>query len=656
MILLCVCSDYPYHNCDLLLLLHFLRKSILNTYYQHIQVLFKRVLLFLLLMQISRAVFVFYNFDFFHGIGIFELISTFIKGIHFDFAAFVYFNILFLILSLIPGHFKDKKEYQKILKLLFVSINSFVLLINLGDAEYFRFNFKRLTYDMFCFVFSSEMKVWGLLPQFLMDYWHIIILWLLSVWGLVQFYPSLKQGHKESKTKTLTLVYQSFVSFLLLFICLVPVRGVGVRPINLNTAAVYSSIKNMHIVLNTPYSIVRTIGKSGLERKHYFSEEQQQKIFKAEQKINNSGRAKLKNVVIIILESFSKEYIDKGYTPFLNSLSKKGLYFENAFANGKRSIESLPSIFASIPSLMDKPYATSPYASNQINSIAQILKKHRYHTTFFHGGKNGTMGFDTFTKVAGFDAYYGLNEYPDKSHFDGHWGIFDEEYLSYFADKLDEFKTPFVSGVFTLSSHHPYTVPEKYTEQFPEGEIEITKVVSYSDYALAQFFKKASKMDWYKNTLFVITADHTGYAISSENNNKVGGYKIPILFFCPSDSKLRGTSYKIVQQADILPSVIDYLNLSERLISFGHSVFDSRKGFAVNYTSGIYTFIKGNYALIFNGKSSTALYAYKNDPHLKNNLLSRKPEIAQALEKELKAYIQSYNKRLIDNQTVVEHQ
>ncbi len=473
------------------------------------------------------------------------------------------------------------------------------------------------------------------------------------IFVLIRFYPKVKHLPKASKNSVTRWMAQSVLAILLFFVALVPVRGIGVRPINLNTAALYSSTQNMHIVLNTPYTIVRTIGSVELEKPNYFSEEVALKYFNPYHQFNSTEAFKNYNVVIIILESFSKEYFDKGYTPFLKSLSKKGLLFNNAFANGKRSIQALPSIFASIPALMDKAYATSEYSSNQINSIASALKEKGYQTSFFHGGKNGTMGFDAFTKVAQFDAYYGLNEYPEPSHFDGHWGIFDEEYLSYYADKLNTFQKPFVSSVFTLSSHHPYTVPKRYQDVFKEGQIDITKVISYSDYALKKFFEKASKMDWYDSTLFVITADHTGQCISGVNSNRVGGYRVPILFYQPSDSNLQGQSDKVVQQADIFPSILDYLNYKTPFIAFGNSVFSEYSGFATNYSSGVYTMIKDDYALLFDGEHSTALYNYKKNPALKRNIIESKQEIKTDLEQTLKAYIQSYNIRVIDNQTVI---
>ncbi len=151
---------------------------------------------------------------------------------------------------------------------------------------------------------------------------------------------------------------------------------------------------------------------------------------------------------------------------------QQGLTFTNAFANGKRSIEALPSILSSLPAIMDNAFVTSLYSSNPIESLAAILKNKGYQTSFFHGGKNGTMGFDNFTKLVGIDAYFGLNEYPNEEDYDGNWGIYDEPYLQYFCNQISLMKEPFFTSVFTLSSHHPYSgkicrqISQRKSDQF----------------------------------------------------------------------------------------------------------------------------------------------------------------------------------------------
>jgi phosphoglycerol transferase MdoB-like AlkP superfamily enzyme len=367
---------------------------------------------------------------------------------------------------------------------------------------------------------------------------------------------------------------------------------------------------------------------------------------------------------VIILESFSKEYIGglnktidngryKGYTPFLDSLIKESLVFTSAFANGKRSIEAIPAVLAGIPSLMNDAYITSMYAGNNINSIASVLKKRNYSSAFFHGGTNGTMGFDAFAKLASFDKYYGRTEYNNDKDYDGKWGIFDEPFLQYMAGVLDKSPKPFIAGVFTLSSHHPYKVPDKYASIFPKGKLPIHQSIYYSDYSLRKFFNKLSQMSWFDSTLFVITADHTSELSFPQYETRVGMYCVPIIFY-QHNSGLKGNCETVIQQADITPTILDYLNCDVPFVAFGESALDSSENhFAISFVNETYQLIYKNYALVFDGTKGVSLYDRAKDTLMKNNLIESSPAVKKELEKEVKAIIQSYNQRLMKNDMIV---
>jgi len=198
------------------------------------------------------------------------------------------------------------------------------------------------------------------------------------------------------------------------------------------------------------------------------------------------------------MESLGSEYTalakDKqSLTPFLDSLADKSTQFVNAYANGKTSIKGIPAIVAGIPTLFDGSFTYSAYNANSFESIGSLLKKKGYSTSFYHGGNNGTMGFDVFAKAAGFDRYYGRNEYPNPVDYDGHWGIFDESFFQFFKAQLDQEKKPFATCFFSLSSHHPYTLPEKHKGRFKGNSLAIGASIQYADYALVQFFETAKK-------------------------------------------------------------------------------------------------------------------------------------------------------------------
>ena len=259
------------------------------------------------------------------------------------------------------------------------------------------------------------------------------------------------------------------------------------------------------------------------------------------------------------------------------------------------------------------------------------------------------MGFDSYAKMAEFDKYFGRYEYNNEKDYDGNWGIYDEEFLKYFANKLNTTKPPFFAEIFTLSSHHPYSIPKKYNNKFREGTLPIHKSIEYADFALSQFFKTAQKMSWYNNTLFIITADHTSEASHPFYQNNLGIFSIPILFFKP-DSSMKRVSSMTTQQIDIMPSVLDFLNYDKPYISFGNSVFDSTsEHFAINYINNTYQLIENGYILQFDGKQVLSLYNINKDSLLNQNLINSDIVIENYLNKKIKAIIQSYNNRLINN-------
>jgi len=666
----------------------------------HITLLIKRLGILLILFSLCRVLFYLYNLSYFSEITSADFIIIFLHGIRFDISAILMSNSLFIVLHLIPISQREHPLYQKLLKILFHSFNTITLLTNCIDIEYFKFTFKRSTADLFNMMGLGE-DVKNLLPQFLTDYWHIGIMCVLLM-VLSEFLyrktrplprplpePCLPAGRGEGRARAQDsplpkyslgqVGWRFFVQSTLFIVCMgvfvIGFRGgLQLKPIGIITAGKYTAARNIPLVLNTPFAIMTTLGKQELKEQTYFSEHQLNSIFSPYHShqplaINSPLRVTTReawhqpsniNVVVIILESFSSEYIGvlnragNSYTPFLDSLASEGLVFDNCFANGKKSIEAVPAILAGLPTLMNNPYITSIYAGNDINSFASLLKGKGYHTSFYHGGNNGTMGFDAFVKAVGFKDYYGRNEYDKDMDYDGTWGIFDEEYFQFFADHLNQTGQPFFSCFFSLTSHVPYKIPKRYEDEFKEGELKIHKSIRYADFALREFFKTASAMPWFDNTLFVITADHTSDAVLPFYQSRVGMYAVPLIFY-KHNSALKGINHKTTQQTDIMPSVLHYLNYQDSFIAFGNSVFDTTsEGFAVNFLNGVYQIIDGHHILQFDGKECIGLYNFKTDSVLQNNLLTSEPKIEEQLKRKLKAIIQNYNNRLINNQLTIE--
>lgn len=621
----------------------------MNNYYSVLKLLLRRIAVVFIIYQFCRIVFLLFNKSYFPNI----TPNIFLGGVVYDLSAIGFINLFFILLHLIPGNFKYKPNYQKRLKIAFFAVNLVFIATNFVDFEYFKFTGRRSSFGLIT-AKGMENEIGGLIPLFLINYWYLpigFVLLSVVVWKLLSNPKTVNQIDKLSKKE---IIQQYFILLLVLAFGFLFARGgFQTKPIRIVDAVNYTSIGNTAVVLNTPFSILKTIGsKESLIDPKFYSKKELDQIFNPVVASNPTGAPTKKNLVVIILESFGDENIHLGYTPFLDSLITKSYYFKNGFANGKVSIDAVPSTMSSIPSLMNTPMISSGYSLNEVYGLPKILKKQGYNTSFFHGAFNGSQNFDQYCKVAGFDHYYGKNEYPKEGSFDGTWGIFDEEFLQFFCDQVNSFQSPFFASIFTISSHIPYTIPEKYKGKFPKGTTEIHESIGYTDYALRQFFEKAKKQDWYKNTLFVFTADHTSSSGKGKYTTNVGKFRIPIFFFDPSKPEFSGVTEKNFQQIDILPSVLDYLNIKDTIVTYGKS-YRSDKDFVVTYVDNVYNYIHQDYYLAFDGTKSIGLFNFKNDPLFKNNLLDKAPQIRANMERFIKAYIQSFNERVNDNQLTV---
>ncbi len=629
-------------------------------------VLSYRILLIMILFTLGRIGFYIFNLKMFPGVSFSELITMMKGGLSFDISAIVYINMVFILLHIVPVEIRYNAVYQNVLKYIFLITNGIALAMNGMDYVYYRFVDKRATADVFK-TFEHDTNNTKVFFRFLTDYWPATIFTLFLIFLMIYLYRKVKVEKPEVTNK---IGYYS-VNILMIPLVIALVIGAArggykhsTRPITISNAARYvDSPRDVAIVLNTPFSIFRTFGKKPLERFNFFNDEELSKLYNPVYLPSGKKPFDNQNVVVIILESFAREYIGslnkqleggnyKGYTPFIDSLISVSLTFDVSIANGKKSIDAMPSILASIPSL-ETPYTISHYANNQINGLPALLKRKGYYSAYFHGAPNGSMGFDSFSRMAGFDDYFGLNEYPDKADFDGMWGVWDEPFFKFFGEKLNTFKQPFMASIFSVSSHHPFKVPEKYTGKFKKGPAPILEVVGYSDFSLRELFNQISRSPWYNNTLFVLTADHTNESVHREFQNNFGAYCVPIIFFKPG-SDLKGIKPRIAQQIDIMPTILSYLNFDEPYVAFGNNLLDdSYEPFAFNTNGTTYNLYMSDHIMEMIDNKAVGLYNYKTDLYLEHNLLGQDLEIQKKMEDKLRAIIQTYNSRLIDNKMVV---
>lgn len=629
----------------------------MQNYLQHIKLLAKRLFIILFILTVLRVIFFFINKQAFTDLTTINVIYLHFCGIRFDLASLAIINIPFIFFSILPFSFIYNKYYQKALLWLYIVGNTIILVPNFIDLKFYEFEEKRLTFDIF-------NKEWigndflTLLPAFIADFWYLFLGFFIFLFLLIKIYPKATQlKHHNNKVPAKYFIIKVFVFITISVLTVYTARGgVQLKPISIITAARYTTPANMPLVLNSAFTIMKTLEYDRLDEKKYFTADTVGNIFTPQQQYNNAVCQGKPNVVVIILESFGREYSALlndtcvGYVPNLDSIMRLGLTFKNGYANGKRSIEALPSILSGLPALMSNSFITSSYEGNSIESLGEVLKTMGYQTSFYHGGKNGTMGFDNYIKLAGIEKYYGLDEYPEPTHYDGFWGIPDELYLQYFCNMVSQMKEPFFTSVFTLSSHHPYKIPEQHQGCFNKGTLINHESIGYADYSLGRFFKCASKKPWFNNTLFVITADHTAQSEGEYYKSNAGRYAIPIIFYKNGQKWENTDTNQVVQQADIMPSVLHFVGYNKPFVAFGSSVFDTTKTtFAVSYINGIYQLIDKNITLSFNGNNIVAIDSLINKQWVNINVTDSIINNYKSHENLLKSVIQQYNHRMITN-------
>ena len=623
---------------------------------------------------VARVTYLLVNLSYFsQGLTSAHLLELFSGGVVFDTTAILVTNIPYIVLMLLPWHGKETKTYHTICRWVFVCINGLALAINLCDSVYFRYTMRRTTTTVFS-EFSNEGNLGSI---FLTETWrhlYLIVLFLLMLWGMFRLYRDYKplRGYR----------WWHYDGAMLLTLCAIApfvvagIRGgfaTAVRPITISNANQYANRPiEAALVLNTPFALYRTIGKDVFTVPEYFSSEQE--MAAVYQPIHTPGDTLAftpKNVVVLIVESFGREYIGalnrtlenslyRGYTPCIDSLIARSTTFRYSYCNGRKSIDGMPSILSSIPMFVE-PFFLTPASMNHVTGIAGLLEKKGYQTAFFHGAQRGSMGFMAFARSTGFQDYYGREDFNQDprfggdNDFDGMWAIWDEPFLQYYATKMSEMKEPFMTAVFTASSHHPYQIPEKYREVYPEEGIVMHKCIRYTDMALGKFFQTASRQPWFKNTIFVLTSDHTNLSDHAEYQTDLGGFCSPIIIFEPGNAERQPEIQdKIAQQIDILPTVMGMLHYDEPYFGFGIDLLNTpaEDTWAVNYMNGIYQYVKQGHVLQFDGRQIRAVYSLQ-DSLMQHNLLNKVPRQAQ-MERELKAIIQQYMERMTQDRLMPE--
>jgi len=623
------------------------------------------ILLMMALYSLLRLFCFFVDRSMWPNVSFAHLMEMMAGGLRFDLVAILYLSSLYITAVMFPWPFRwrTNDRYQKFTRWLFWIPNGIGLFVNTIDIGYIPFTDRRTTCTFFQ-EFGNDNNMGSILGESIIQYWYIALV-VVAVIALM-VYGTRRTYSFESKQTVKFHIRQFIWLVVAVYFSVIGIRsGFGhyTRPLTISNAMQYTNTpRECALVLNTPFSLIQSIVPAQFVEKAYYTPEELPEHMTPVHTPDPKQTIRTDNVVILILESFSKEYVGFynkdldnyiSYTPFLDSLLEQSVTYRYSYASGRKSIDAMPSILSSIPMLIES-YIVTPYSTNAVSSIAERLRGKGYYTAFFHGAPNGSMGFQAYARGAGFEDYYGKDEYEGPSAYDGTWAIWDEEFLQYYGRTMNKLPEPFMTAVFTASSHHPFKVPKQYRDVFPKGPEVINEPLGYSDHALRLFFDSIRTMPWYDHTLFVITADHTNLLHREEYSNDRGLYEVPVAFYHPQMAAEQRND--IISQTDIMPSILGFLGYNEPYFAFGEDALSQSKEhpYAICYNTTVFQIFSDSLMVQYDGEKITAVYDFRKDRALRNNIAGIvEPERIAPMTDYLKAYIQQYVHRIIHDELTI---
>ncbi len=632
-------------------------------------------LLGVIFLEFFRLGFLFRYRNIASGIPTLTILHSFLLGARFDIVVLSYIFIPLFILSYIPfiGIHRLKVSRAIIESILFLCFG-LVFLLSLIDIEYFG-------------EFGTRLSFWALeyLDQPTMV-WYAMwsgypVIFYLLLWVFLTFifiWMGIKVGKrifgKKQKDKIFGRIFYLVLVLALLFL---GARGRWqLAPIDWGVAYFSPYGFANQLALNGVY----TLGKSFwdeqkdihgelVEQYHFFPTPKAQSIVQKmlvtpQERLVDSrhslarwyypnsegGGDKDYNVVIILLESWLGRFVGAlggkpDVTPNFDSLAEKGILFENFFATGTRTNRGIPSVLCSFPSSSARSIMKKFSANRPFISLSGILKKRGYESIVTYGGDLQFDNMEGFLRSEGFEAFIGQKDFPSKASL-GKWGVPDHIVFKRANQEFSKFgDSPFIGLIITLSNHEPFLLPSQDFEIFPKSmpHSDYLNTFCYSDWALGEFFHEAEKKPYFKNTIFVLVADH-GKLMESQSDLPWDRFHIACLIYAPY---LPGFSPKRVttigSQTDLLPTILGLLGKPVLHQSWGRDLLSlppEDGGFAMMIDGKLVGWAEDSYFFLDRIGATPSLFDISQDPQQKNDLSAKFPELVKKFQTKERSFLQ----------------
>lgn len=578
-----------------------------------------------------------------------------LTGIVTDLQSIAIFFLPFMALQVFPQHWRQKQWHKLASAGIFYLTSAAVIVLALVETAYFPFSFQRFN--------AASFRLAGDTPilYFLGRFWHLSILMVVLIVATCWLYRNKFPSRSMSRRSWLVYLLCLSAFWMLAF------SSGRKRPVMPSDLGLFLPANATILATNTPQHLLFTWylnkyrQRNLLEHKNYMTDEEADSLYRIFHYPDDGRQFKPYNVVIFVLESFSRGYLEPGhpskaYTPFLDSIRRHSLVCTNAFANASISLGGLTAIMGSIPPVTAASHMESPYTHNFLEPFFYLLQQKGYNNAFFYGGNEDHFGFRRLAGQLGFNQYFSGNAIKDKKLHDGIWGVYDGPFFRFAGEQLSATKPPFAAVIFNLSSHYPYRIPAELDGVLPKGSLNSHQSITYVDLSLKEFFIAAQEQSWYQNTVFVFVADHWSKEDNAQKGTGPYRFTIPLMFYLP-DGSLQGEYSGVADQLSIIPTLADIMGFPQPFMAFGNSLLDTgRAAFSYGLLEFpyLYHIIGDSYTLQYNEKAEqvAGLYAYKEAGGMSKDLADSLPEVREKLERQLKAFIQVHHRSMLDNRLV----
>lgn len=541
-----------------------------------------------------------------------------------------------LIITLLPNSLVEKSS--RFLNIYFIFFLVILFFLELATPNFIN-QYDTRPNKLFVDYLIYPKEVIGMLyKSFLPSIIFTVVVLLIFTYVLIRFRTKLF-GIRFTAYRAKLMLFP-LVAFLLFFGARSSLTSI--RPINASNALFSVDQLTNCLALNSFYTVafaIYSIKNEGNSEKMYGKMDFNEALARVKKYMNVDNKdfvdsgfpllhlqqsdtllEKPYNVVIILEESLGAEYVGSlgglPLTPEFDKLTKEGVLFTNLYATGTRSVRGIEAVVTGFLPSPSESVVKLSNSQTDFYSIASLLKEKGYDTSFIYGGMANFDNMASFFNGNGFDTILDEDDFkPEESVFHGTWGWSDEDVMAkanaYFKSLNNK---PFVSLIFSSSNHEPFEYPDGRIEQHDAQKNTVNNAIKYADYSIGKFFELAKKEPYYKNTIFIVIADHNTRTYG-KHLVPIHKFHIPALIIGPTIP--RGQKYeKLCSQIDIQPTVLGKIGMDLVTPLPGRNLFtlpENVKGRAIMQFHTINAFRIENEVLIMQPDKQPLQFQIKND-------------------------------------------